>query len=172
MIVDIYTHIFPTTAYEKMTEMSADLGNIGKRIANMKFLHDLDGRFREMDSYGDYRQIISLPNPPLEDVTTPEQGTEVAKIANDAMAELVQKHPDRFPAFVAAVAMHDMDGAMAELDRAINKLGAKGVQVFTNVAGRPRKDTKPRTTRPPHQHPGPGGVGVLEQNSLPPNPRP
>ena len=53
------------------------------------------------------------------------------------MAELVQKHPDRFPAFVAAVAMHDMDGAMAELDRAINQLGAKGVQVFTNVAGRP-----------------------------------
>jgi aminocarboxymuconate-semialdehyde decarboxylase len=60
MIVDIYTHIFPAAAYEKMTAMSADLGNIGKRIANMKFLHDLDGRFREMDTYGDYRQIISL----------------------------------------------------------------------------------------------------------------
>ena len=137
MIVDIYTHIFPATAYEKMTALSADLGNIGKRIANMKFLHDLDGRFREMDTYGDYRQIISLPNPPLEDVMSPEQGTEVAKIANDSMAELVQKHPGRFPAFVAALSMLDMDSAMAELDRAINQLGAKGVQVFTNVAGKP-----------------------------------
>jgi predicted TIM-barrel fold metal-dependent hydrolase len=137
MIVDIYTHIFPASAYEKMTEMSADLGNIGKRIANMKFLHDLDGRFREMDTYGDYRQIISLPNPPLEDVMSPEQGTEVAKIANDAMAELVQKHPDRFPAFVAALSMLDMDSAMVELDRAVNQLEAKGVQVFTNVAGKP-----------------------------------
>ncbi len=140
MIVDIYTHLFPKAAYERMTEMSSDLGNIGKRIANMRFLHDLDDRFREMDSYGDYRQVISLPNPPLEDVTSPEQGIEIVKIANDAMAELVQKHPDRFPAFVAAVAMHDLEGAMAELDRAINQLGDKGVQVFTNVAGKPLDD--------------------------------
>jgi aminocarboxymuconate-semialdehyde decarboxylase len=140
MIVDIYTHLFPKAAYEKMMEMSPDLGNIGKRIANMKFLHDLDGRFREMDAYGDYRQIISLPNPPIEDVTTPAEGGEIARVANDAMAELVQRHPDRFPAFVAALAMHDMDGAMAELDRAINELGAKGVQVFTNVAGKPLDD--------------------------------
>ncbi len=142
MIVDIYTHLFPKAAYERMTEMSSDLGNIGKRIANMRFLHDLDDRFREMDSYGDYRQIISLPNPPLEDVTTPEQGAEVAKIANDAMAELVHRHPDRFPAFVAAIPMHDMDAAMAELDRAIGDLGARGVQVFTSVAGRPLDDAQ------------------------------
>jgi aminocarboxymuconate-semialdehyde decarboxylase len=142
MIVDIYTHLFPKAAYERMTGMSSDLGNIGKRIANMRFLHDLDDRFREMDTYGDYRQIISLPNPPLEDVTTPEQGAEVAKIANDAMAELVHRHPDRFPAFVAAIPMHDMDAAMAELDRAIGDLGARGVQVFTSVAGRPLDDAR------------------------------
>lgn len=140
MIVDIYTHLFPKEAYEKMTAMSSDLGNIGKRLANMRFLHDMDARFREMDTYGDYRQIISLPNPPIEDVTTPEQGAELARIANDAMAALVAKHPDRFPAFVAAVAMHDMDAAMVELERAITQLGAKGVQVFTNVAGRPLDD--------------------------------
>ena len=142
MIVDIYTHLFPKAAYERMIEMSSDLGNIGKRIANVRFLHDLDHRFREMDTYGDYRQIISLPNPPLEDVCTPEQGAEIARIANDAMAELVQKYPDRFPAFVAALAMHDMDAAMTELDRAINDLGARGVQVFTSVAGKPLDDAE------------------------------
>jgi len=142
MIVDIYTHIFPKVAYERMIEMSPGLGNIGKRLTNVTYLHDLEGRFREMDAFGDYCQIISLPNPPFEDVTTPEQGTELTRIANDAMAEMVQKHPDRFPAFVASVAMHDMDGALAEIDRAVNDLGAKGVQVFTNVAGRPLDDPK------------------------------
>jgi len=140
MIVDIYTHVFPKAAYERMTTMSSDLGNIGKRIANMRFLHDLDERFREMDTYGDYRQIISMPNPPIEDVTTPAQGAELARIANDEMAALVDKHPDRFPAFVAAVAMHNMDATLVELDRAITQLGAKGVQVFTNIAGRPLDD--------------------------------
>src|SRR3546814_5047574 len=84
--------------------------------------------------------IVSLPNPPLEDVTGPAQGIEIARIANDAMAELVRKHPDRFPAFVAALAMHDMDASMRELDRAIDELGAKGVQVFTDVGGKPLDD--------------------------------
>ncbi len=140
MIVDIFTHIFPKAAYEKMVAMSPDLGNIGKRLTNVTFLHDLDGRFREMDSYGDYCQIISLPNPPLEDVTTPEQGAELSRVANDAMAEMVARHPDRFPAFVACVAMHDMDSALKEIDRAVNDLGARGVQVFSNVGGRPLDD--------------------------------
>ena len=140
MIVDIYTHIFPRSAYERMTALSSNLGAIGKRIAGLRFLHDLDGRFREMDTYGDYRQIISMPNPPLEDVMTPRQATQVAEIANDAMADLVGRHPDRFPAFVACLAMNDMDAAMVELERAIDDLGARGVQIFTNVAGRPLDD--------------------------------
>ena len=33
----------------------------------MTKLFDLDERFREMDRFGDYREIISLPNPPIED---------------------------------------------------------------------------------------------------------
>ena len=106
----------------------------------MRLLHDLDARFRAMDEFGDYRQIISLPQPPIEDVTTPEQGAELARIANDAMAQLVDDHRDRFPAFVAAVGLHDIDAAMIELHRAIGELGARGVQVFTNVGGRPLDD--------------------------------
>ena len=56
------------------------------------------------------------------------------------MAELVAKHPDRFPAFVAALAMHDMDEAMKELHRAVKDLDAGGVQIFTNIGGRPLDD--------------------------------
>ena len=140
MIVDIYTHIFPQKAYERMEMIAPNLENIGKRIRNMRFLHDLDGRFREMDEFGDYRQIVSLPNPPIEDITTPEQGAELARVANDAMAELVDRHTDRFPAFVAAVGLHDVDAAVREIHRAIGDLGARGIQLFTNVAGRPLDD--------------------------------
>ena len=140
MIVDIYTHIFPAEAYERMQALAPELKDIGKRIAGVRYLHDLDGRFREMDAYGDYRQVVSMPNPPIEDITAPAQGIELARIANDAMARLVDRHPDRFPAFVAAMAMHDMDATMKELERAVEQLGARGVQVFSNVAGRPLDD--------------------------------
>src|SRR5438046_7539318 len=53
------------------------------------------------------------------------------------MAEIVAAHPDRFPAFVASLPMNNVPEAMRELQRAIEKLGAKGIQIFTNVNGRP-----------------------------------
>jgi aminocarboxymuconate-semialdehyde decarboxylase len=94
-----------------------------------------------MDAVGqDYRQVVSLPNPPIEEVTTPSQGVALIRIANDALAELVARHKDRFPGFVAGLAMHDMDATMTELHRAIGDLGALGVQIFTNVNGRPLDD--------------------------------
>ncbi len=120
-----------------MTQAAPRLENIGKRMQAVVAIHDLDERFRQMDPFGDYRQMISLPNPPLEEITDAETGAELARVANDAMAELVLKNPDRFPGFIAALAMHDMDTAMVELHRAIKELGARGVQIFTNVDGKP-----------------------------------
>ena len=137
MFIDIYTHIFPGDFFQQMAKAAPRLENIGKRMQAVKMIHDLDVRFRLMDEFGDYGHVISLPNPPLEDITEPEVGANLARVANDAMAELVRKHPDRFPAFVAALAMHDMDATMVELHRAIGDLGARGVQIFTNIAGEP-----------------------------------
>ena len=137
MYIDIYTHIFPAAFYERMGQIAPRLENIGKRMQSVTAVHDLDARFRAMDPFGDYRQIVSLPNPPIEDITTPGQGIELARIGNDAMAGLVERHRDRFPGFVAALAMHAMDETMEELHRAVRDLGAVGVQIFTNIAGRP-----------------------------------
>lgn len=140
MFVDIYTHLLPDSYFDRFVSAAPHLGNIGDRMKGLPPVHSVDARLKTMDGIDDYRQIISLPNPPLENVTTPEIGTELARQANDAMAETVARHGDRFPAFVAAVAMHDMDGAMTELHRAIGDLGAAGVQIFTDVAGRPLDD--------------------------------
>jgi len=64
----------------------------------------------------------------------------LARIGNDAMAELCARHPERFPTFVAAVSMTDVEGSVKEARRAVKELGAGGVQVFTSVAGRPLDD--------------------------------
>ena len=53
------------------------------------------------------------------------------------MAALVGKYPDRFPAFVAALPLGDPDATMVELHRAIRDLGARGIQLFSNINGRP-----------------------------------
>src|SRR5205823_3921656 len=57
--------------------------------------------------------------------------------ANDGMAELVANHPDRFPGFVASLPMNNPDASLREIDRAIDTLGATGVQIFSTVNGRP-----------------------------------
>ena len=136
-IVDIYCHIFPDKFFQEMNRIAPRLGNIGARLRGVKKLFDLDERFREMDQFGDYREIISLPNPPIEDLAAGEVGLNLARIGNDAMAELCARHPTRFPTFVAALSMTDVEGSVQEARRAVNELGAGGVQIFTNIAGRP-----------------------------------
>jgi aminocarboxymuconate-semialdehyde decarboxylase len=58
-------------------------------------------------------------------------------MANDGLADLCRRHPQRFPTFIASLPMNNIDAALHEIDRAVNGLGAKGIQVFTNVAGKP-----------------------------------
>ena len=137
MIIDIYTHILPDTFFREMSRVSPKLENIGARLRGVKKLFDLDLRFAEMDTLGDYRQVISLPNPPLEEIAQGETAAQLARVANDAMAELCARHPQRFPAFVAAVSLDEVDAALKETDRAITQLGARGIQIFTNIAGHP-----------------------------------
>jgi len=136
MIVDIFTHVLPPRFTSRLECTGARFGLV-KRLMEVRELHDLDRRFRSMDGIGDYRQIVALPNPPIEAFADAETGAELARIANDGMAELVHRHPDRFPGFIAALSMNDMDASMQELHRAIGDLGACGVQVFTNVDGKP-----------------------------------
>jgi aminocarboxymuconate-semialdehyde decarboxylase len=137
MIIDIYTHILPDAFFREMSRVSPKLENIGARLRGVKKLFDLEARFAEMDTLGDYRQIISLPNPPLEEIAQGETAQQLARVANDAMADLVAQHPKRFPAFVAAVSLDNVDAALKEAERAIKQLGARGIQIFTNIAGHP-----------------------------------
>ncbi len=137
MKIDIFNHIFPKAYWEKMLEVAGEHRDLGKRVRNVPMLADLDARFRVMDQFDDYCQVLSTAGPPPEVLAGPEDAAELARRANDGMAELCQKYPDRFPAFTATMAMGDVDAALAEIDRAVTELGARGIQFYTNVNGRP-----------------------------------
>jgi aminocarboxymuconate-semialdehyde decarboxylase len=137
MIIDAYTHLAPRSFLSKMDGMSAALRNITNRLLSVKALYDLDVRFRAMDAVEDYRQVISLPTPSLEECASPEAGRDLARVANDELAELCAKHPSRFAGFVAGISLSDVASALDEIDRAINQLGAVGVQTYTNINGHP-----------------------------------
>jgi aminocarboxymuconate-semialdehyde decarboxylase len=137
MKLDIFNHIFPRRFFDRMVEVAPRAADMHKRVRAIPCIVDLDERFRIMDKFGDYQQVISLPSPPIEAFGPPPLSTELARLANDGMAELVAKYPQRFPAFVASLPMNDPQGLLKEAERAVKKLGAAGVQVFSNVNYRP-----------------------------------
>jgi len=135
--VDIFNHFFPARYFEKMLGVAGDYSDMGKRVRNIPCLTDLDLRFQIMDAFEDYVQVPSVANPPPDVMAKPAVASELARIGNDGLAELVAKHPDRFPSFIATVALSDPEAAVSEAERAVKELGAGGVQIFTNVAGKP-----------------------------------
>ncbi|HEY5896167.1 MAG TPA: amidohydrolase family protein [Burkholderiales bacterium] len=146
MKIDAFTHIFPKRYWDRMLQVYPNGRDMHKRVRAIPSIMDLDVRFRIMDEFGDdYRQILSIGSPPIEAFGDPATTIEMAKIANDGMAELVERHPERFAGFIASLPMNDINASVAEAKRAIEKLGAWGVQVFSNINGRPlyRPDTLP-----------------------------
>jgi len=135
--IDVFPHILPRRYFERMLAVAPPGMALQKRMSGIPALVDVELRFRMMDRHPDYVQVLTLANPPIEVVAGPAQSPDLARLANDEMAALVARHPERFPAFVASLPMNAPEAALKEIDRAIDELGATGVQVFTNVNGRP-----------------------------------
>ncbi len=135
--IDTFNHIYPADYFAKFMQVAPAYKDIGKRMRNIPMLIDLDVRFRVMDAFDDYQQVLSLPTPPIEAFASFADAIDLARAANDGMAELVQRYPDRFPAFVASLPLNDADAAARELHRAVDDLGARGFQLFSNVVGKP-----------------------------------
>lgn len=138
--IDISAHILPRRYFDALVETAPPGFYMQKRVSGVPTLVDLDVRFRIMDQFEDYAQVLSLALPPIEAVAGPARAAELARIANDELAALVARHPDRFPAAVAGLPLNDLDAALRELDRAVGELGLRGVQIFTHVNGRPLDD--------------------------------
>ena len=138
--IDIFTHIFPEAYAAGMQQVAPDWKDIGKRVRNIPMLVDLDVRFRIMDRHEGYQQILSIATPPIEVYAQGAEAADLARRANDGMAELVARYPDRFPGFVASLPYDDGDAALDEARRALDQLGARGIQMFSNINGRPTTD--------------------------------
>lgn len=138
--IDIFPHIFPKSYFDKMVETIPNKGAV-RRWLNIPVLYDLDARLRMMEEFGpDYQQILTLSMPAIEYVAAPDASPAMARLANDGMAEIVAQYPKRFPAFAASVPMNNVKAALAEIKRAVETLDARGIQIMTNVNGRPLDD--------------------------------
>jgi predicted TIM-barrel fold metal-dependent hydrolase len=116
--LDIFTHIWPQRFHELLLKQTGQMKDMHRRSEAVPMMTNLDRRFAVMDMFDEYQQILS-------------------RAGSDGMAELCQKYPDRFPSFIASVAMRDPEGAVDEARRAVKELGACGIQIYSNVSGKP-----------------------------------
>jgi predicted TIM-barrel fold metal-dependent hydrolase len=136
--IDGWTHILPPAYLARLRRHHPETGRL-KRWLTMTTLFDLDARFRLMDRFAPYRQLLTLSMPPIEELVPAGEAAETARIANDGLAALAAGHPDRFVGWVASLSLLDPDAAIREAQRAAS-LGARGVQIPTHILGRPLDD--------------------------------
>lgn len=139
MKIDVFAHIIPPKYKEALYQQanrSFYAGKWNQVIDGTPALSNINGRLRLIERYEGLSQVLTVASPAIEESASPEKAIYLAKLVNDEMAELTTKYPDKFVSAVACLPMNDMDAALKEVDRAINDLKFRGVQVFTPVNGK------------------------------------
>ena len=161
-MIDIFCHIFP----------AGFLKELQRRCPNLSFKHAGTGsalniinnqsgywvayvipdsafdtpekRLEDMDRHGIDIQVLSASLPGAEPSslsTSPEDVVELARFVNDSIANVVNKYPERFIG-VAEIPVTSETDALEEFDRAVNELGMRGVQLYTQMGGLPIDNEK------------------------------
>jgi len=97
-------------------------------------LTQIGQRLADMDAMGVDVQVISPSPTQYYYWAERDLASEVVRVQNEHIAELVAKHPDRLAGLGTAALQHP-DLAVAQLEHAVKKLGLKGVEISTTVNG-------------------------------------
>ena len=138
MIIDVFCHFLPPRFLaERNRRAGPGFGTqYAKYYKANRGLTDLEVRFRVLDQFPDVRQLLTIAGPNVESITRPADTVELARMANDDLAAMVAAHPDRFVSAGACLPMNDVDAALREAERALDQLGFRAIEIFTDINGR------------------------------------
>jgi predicted TIM-barrel fold metal-dependent hydrolase len=143
-LIDCQSHLFCQELVALMEKRSSDpvvFVRDGVRMVKMgdwlrkipPHYLDVDVKLAAMDAAGVERTALSINDPGPEWFGA--DGPAVARVANDFVARIVARHPQRFFG-LCVLPLQDMRAALIELDRCVRELGMKGILLYTNLAGR------------------------------------
>jgi aminocarboxymuconate-semialdehyde decarboxylase len=145
--LDLHTHYYPEVYFQKIRDSSSDFSfgqsPSGQTIITYRGarffgitppMTDVAKRLEDMDRVGIDVEVVSLSTPNVFFADAAHQ-PEIARLVNDAYAELIANHPDRFKGF-ASIPMDSPAAAVAELHRAIDELKMNGVILLSNIGGK------------------------------------
>lgn len=145
---DLHTHYYPPIYFDKIRELPSEFSFAkspsGQTIITYRGarffgvtppMTDVAKRLADMDRVGIDVEVVSLSTPNVFFADAHHQ-PEIARMVNDAYAELAATHPTRFKGF-ASIPMDAPDEALQELHRAIDELKLNGVILLSNIGGKP-----------------------------------
>jgi aminocarboxymuconate-semialdehyde decarboxylase len=149
--LDLHTHYYPPAYFDliRRTEGEFSFGTdpTGRTIIRYRGsrffgvtppMTDPARRLADMDRVGIDVEVLSVSTPNVFFAEGPAQ-VDVARLVNDAYAELIAAHPERFKGF-ASIPMDAGDAALEELHRALGPLRLNGVVLLSNIRGRALTD--------------------------------
>src|SRR5437870_2893393 len=145
---DLHTHYYPPIYFEKIRELPSefafDKSPSGQTIITYRGarffgvtppMTDVTKRLEDMDRVGIDVEVVSLSTPNVFFADARQQ-PDIARMVNDAYAELIAKHPTRFKVF-ASIPMDNHDADLKDLHRVFDQLKMNGVILLSNIGGQP-----------------------------------
>lgn len=144
-IIDFHNHFYPPEYLEALraggtaikvwtdTEGNPVLGYPGDYNVAVRGHRDIAYRTEVLEREGVDLQVLTLTTPGTH-VELPERAVRLARLVNDALAEVVRSRGARFAA-LATLPLNDSRAAAVELERAMGELGLRGAMLFSNVSG-------------------------------------
>lgn len=133
-IIDGYTHVLTEEFFEALTDRYGFQGLSGRP----EFLWDIEQRKTDMADFGIDRQVITLALPTLFRGMDHDLALEITKLANDEVRRLADEHPDEF--IPVGTIPKVSEAFLEEFDRCVDDLDMKGIQIFSNIDGKPLDD--------------------------------
>ena len=148
MKIDVHNHFYPNRFLRQLEKDGAAVGitverdewgrqilvQRGNRLVTITSpMTNIEQRLTDMEQAGFDRQILTLSIPSV-DIFPVEVGEALARVVNDEIAGICQKHPNHFMAF-ATLPFSDPDRTVKELERCIDELGFQGACIGSNING-------------------------------------
>ncbi|MBW1802188.1 MAG: amidohydrolase family protein [Deltaproteobacteria bacterium] len=136
IIIDGFSHILPKSFAEGLNRAypTQELGD----LASFEYFGDTENRVRVLDKYKVDKQVLTIARPSIWMNMPSQVVPDMTRLANDTVFQAAQQFPDRFiPIGSLPVPSEPF---MTEFDRCIGELGMPGIQVFSNIDGRPLDD--------------------------------
>jgi len=125
--IDTHSHVVPPFYADWLRSKGALAGGLPIPA------WDADAALFLMDRHDVAAAVLSVSTPGVH-LGDDADARSMARDVNDFAAQVVRDHPDRF-GFFATLPLPDVDGALGELDRAFDTLGADGVVLLANHRG-------------------------------------